>query len=141
MILPDVNVLVYAFRKDAQDHRRYREWLLGVVNGDSAYGVSPQVLSSFVRVSTHPAIFAQPSQLDEALAFCRALMEQPHGQLVQPGERQWSIFAELCRRTQASGNLVQDAWFAALAIENGCEWITTDRDYSRFPGLRWRPPF
>jgi toxin-antitoxin system PIN domain toxin len=141
VILPDVNVLVYAFRQDAHEHLRYQEWLQGVVNGESAYGVSSQVLSSFVRVSTHPAIFAQPSQLDEALDFCRLLMEQPHCQLVQPGARHWSIFDDLCRRAQASGNLVQDAWFAALAIENGCEWITTDRDYSRFPGLRWRPPF
>ncbi len=141
MILPDVNVLIYAFRKDAESHRRYREWLHDVVNGESAFGLSPQVLSSFVRVSTHPAIFAQPSGLDEALAFCRALMDHPHCQLVQPGGRHWFIFEDLCRRAQASGNVVQDAWFAGLAIENGCEWITTDRDYARFPGLRWRLPF
>ena len=141
MILPDVNVLVYAFRKDALGHQRYREWLLAIVKGPSAYGVSPQVLSSVVRVTTHPGIFAQPSRLDEALAFCHALMEQIHCQVIQPGVRHWSIFADLCFRAQTAGNLVQDAWFAALAIENGCEWITTDRDYSRFPGLRWRPPF
>jgi len=141
MILPDVNVLIYAFRRDSREHVRYRQWLDAVVNGASAYAVSLQVLSSVVRVSTHRAIFAQPSQLDEALAFCRALMERPHCQLVQPGVRHWSIFADLCHQTQATGNLVHDAWFAGLAIENGCEWITTDRDYSRFPGLRWRAPF
>lgn len=141
MILPDVNVLIYAFRKDTRDHPRYREWLHSVVNGESAYGVSPQVLSSFVRVATHPAIFAHPSRLDETLTFCLVVMEQAHCQLIQPGARHWSIFADLCSRTQASGNLVQDAWFAALAIESACEWITTDRDYARFPGLRWRPPF
>ncbi len=141
MILPDVNVLIYAFRRDTQDHRRYREWLHSVVNGESAYGMSPQVLSSFVRVSTHPAIFSHPSGLDEALEFCGVLMKQPHCMLVHPGPRHWSIFADLCLRTQASGNRVQDAWFAGLAIENGCEWITTDRDYSRFPGLSWRSPF
>lgn len=140
MILPDVNVLVYAFRKDATDHSCYRDWLHSVVNGESAYGVSPQVLSSFIRVCTHPAIFSRPSRLDEALEFCRVLMQQPHCQIVQPGARHWEIFADLCVRSQASGNLVQDAWFAALAIESGCEWITTDRDYSRFPGLRWRSP-
>ena len=141
MILADANVLVYAFRTDSLEHPRYREWLDSVLNGQSAYGVSPQVLSSFVRISTHRRIYAQPSQLDEALAFCRVLMEQPHCQLIEPGARHWTIFADLCARTQASGNLVQDAWFAGLAIENGCEWITTDRDYSRFPGLHWRPPF
>jgi uncharacterized protein len=141
VILADANVLIYAFRRDALDHERYREWLQGIVNGKSAYGVSPQVLSSFVRVSTHPGIFARPSRLDEALAFCKVLMEQEHCQLIQAGPRHWSTFTDLCLRSRASGNLVQDAWFAALAIEHGCEWITTDRDYSRFPGLRWRPPF
>ena len=141
MILPDVNVLIYAFREEALDHKRYREWLHGVVNSDPAYGVSPQVLSSFVRVSTHPGVFARPSRLGEALAFCQVLMEQEHCQLIQPGPRHWPIFTDLCLRSQASGNLVQDAWFAAFAIEHSCEWITTDHDYSRFPGLRWHPPF
>lgn len=141
MILPDVNVLIYAFRKDARDHRRYRDWLHSVVNGESAYGMSPQVLSSFVRIATHADIFAQPSVLDEALSFSSALMQPEHCQIIQPGTRHWSIFAGLCLRSQASGNLVQDAWFAALAIEHGCEWVTSDRDYARFPGLRWRPVF
>ena len=59
---------------------------------------------------------------------------------VVPGERHWAIFSRLCREAGARGNLIPDAWFAALAIESGCEWITTDRDYARFPGLRWRHP-
>jgi uncharacterized protein len=141
VILPDVNVLVYAFRDDANNHVRYREWLNSVVNGNSAFGMSPQVLGSLIRICTHRTIFPRPSRLDEALAFCRVLLDQPHCQLIQPGARHWTIFEDLCRRTKASGNLVQDAWFAALAIENGCEWITTDRDYARFHGLRWRTPF
>jgi toxin-antitoxin system PIN domain toxin len=141
VILPDVNVLVYAFRDDTQNHRLYREWLDSVVNGDSAYAISPQVLSSVVRICTHSAIFPKPSQLDQALAFCRVLMDQPHCQLVRPGARHWSIFADLCERVHAAGNLVQDAWFAALAIEHGCQWVTNDRHYACFPGLAWRPPF
>jgi len=140
VILADVNVLIYAFREDSPEHKPHREWLQVVVNSDSAYGVSPQVLGSFVRVVTHPAIFARPSTLAEALNFCQVLMDQPHCQLIRPGPRHWSIFTDLCRRAHAIGNLVQDAWFAALAIEHGCEWITTDRDYARFPGLAWRPP-
>jgi predicted nucleic acid-binding protein len=79
--------------------------------------------------------------LEEALAFANLLVDQPHCQVIQPGARHWGIFAGLCRRARASGNLVPDAWFAALAIESGCEWITTDRDYARFEGLRWRAPF
>jgi hypothetical protein len=141
MILPDANVLVYAFRSDAERHAQYRSWLEAVVNGEAAYGMSPQVLSSMLRIVTHRRVFARPDRLDEALAFCSMLLEQPHCQVIQPGPRHWKIFCDLCRGSQASGNLVQDAWFAALAIESGCEWITTDRDYARFEGLRWHPPF
>ncbi len=134
-------MLVYAFSDDTQNHRAYRGWLDSVVNGVAAYAISPQVLGSVVRICTHPAIFLNPSQLDQALAFCRVLIDQPHCQLVRPGPRHWSLFADLCRRARAAGNLVQDAWFAALAIEHGCEWVTSDRDYARFPGLAWRSPF
>lgn len=141
MILPDVNVLLYAFRDDSLQHEQYRRWLSDVVNGQTAYGVSPQVLASVVRISTHPKIYKRPSRLSEALAFCKALLEQPHTRLIQPGERHWAIFEDLCRGARVTGNLAQDAWFAALAIEAGCEWITTDRDYARFEGLRWRAPF
>jgi predicted nucleic acid-binding protein len=69
------------------------------------------------------------------------VLEPDHCSAVQPGQRHWAIFDDLCRRSKATGNLVPDAWFAALAIESGCEWITNDRDYARFPGLRWREPF
>jgi toxin-antitoxin system PIN domain toxin len=141
VILCDVNVLLYAFRKDAIDHDKYLAWLEEVVNGDAAYGVSPQVLASLIRLSTHPRVFARPSGLDEALAFSRTLIEQPNCVVVSPGPRHWDLFARLCADAQATGNLVPDAWFAAMAVESGCEWITTDRDYARFKGLRWRPPF
>jgi hypothetical protein len=100
--------------------------------------MSPQVLSAMVRISTHPRIYVRPSRLAEALSFSAILLNQPHCQLVQPGPRHWEIFSGLCRHAEATGNLVQDAWYAALAIESGCEWITADRDYARFDGLRWR---
>ena len=138
MILPDVNVLIYAFRTDAQDHDRYKSWLEAVVNGPSAYGMSPQVLASLIRICTNPRIFAEPDRPNEVFAFSRVLLEQPNATVIVPGERHWQLFESLCDESNATGNLVQDAWFAALAIEAGCEWITTDRDYARFPGLRWR---
>lgn len=141
MILPDVNVLLYAFRDDSVDHTRYRAWLDDVVNGNEAYGMSPQVLCSVIRLSTHPRVYASPSRLENALAFARVLLEQPHCTVVTPGARHVSIFDELCRTAAATGNLVQDAWLAALAVEAGCEWITTDGDFARFRGLRWRRPF
>lgn len=141
MILPDVNVLLYALRSDSSNHAQYRRWLQAIVDGDEAYGMSPQVLGSLVRVASHPRIFARPSVLSDVFAFSDTLLNQPHCQVIQPGPRHWSIFSDLCIKAQAAGNLVQDAWFAALAIESGCEWITADRDYSRFTGLRWRIPF
>ena len=141
MILPDVNVLLYAFRADSEDHAQYKDWLESVVNGSAAYGISPQVLASVVRITTHHRIYAKPSSRDDVFDFCRTLLQQPNATVTEPGDRHWSIFEEMCTKAKATGNLAQDAWFAALAIEFGCEWITTDRDYARFPGLTWRTPF
>lgn len=140
MILPDVNVLIYAFRSDSSRHSEYKEWLENAVDGSEAYGISPQVLASFLRICTHPRIFLRPSELETALAFCRALLERPNATVITPQERHWDIFEALCRDSKATGNVLQDAWFAALAIETGCEWITTDRDFARFDDLRWRVP-
>ena len=140
MILPDVNVLIYAFRSDADKHPRYRAWLESVVNGPAAFGISPQVLSGMVRICTHSRIFSRPSSLKDVFAFCQSLLEQPNATLITPGERHWALFDKLCRESAATGNLIQDACFAALAIESGCEWITTDRDFARFKGLNWRAP-
>jgi len=136
-----VNVLIYAFRVDSADHFKYRTWLSELVNGVAAYGMAPQVLSSVIRICTHPRIFTQPSSLNEVLAFCNVLLEAPNATLITPQERHWSIFQSLCGRSKATGNLVPDAWLAALAIEAGCEWITTDGDFARFEELKWRPPF
>jgi toxin-antitoxin system PIN domain toxin len=141
MILPDVNILVYAFREQAPDHERYLTWLQSIVDGDEAYGMSPQVLSSFIRIVTNRRIFAMTDTAENAIAFANGFLEQPHCQVVQPGARHWGIFCDLCLSAKATGDLVADAWLAALAIEHGCEWITTDRDFARFPGLRWRTPF
>jgi len=140
VILPDVNVLVHAFRSDSSNHETCATWLGGVVNGDSRYGMAPQILSGVVRITTHPKVFAEPSTLDEVFRFCDILLAQSHCLVIQPGERHWEIFTRLCTEADARGNLVPDAWFAALAIESGCEWITFDRDFARFPGLRWRVP-
>ena len=138
MILPDVNVLLYAFRPDCAHHEKFRRWLSSVVDGSSAFGISPQVLSSVIRIATHPRAFVRPSRAGEVIRFAETLIEQPHCRIVQPGPRHWTIFRDLCHSTNAAGNLVPDAWFAALAIEHGCEWITTDRGFARFPGLRRR---
>jgi toxin-antitoxin system PIN domain toxin len=140
MILPDVNVLVYAHREDSHNHRAYHEWLEAAINSDQAYGVADIVLSGFLRVVTHPRVFNPPSTIEQALAFVQNVRNQPNCVIIRPGPRHWTIFEELCRAANVKGNLVPDAYLAALAIESGSEWITTDRDYSRFPGLSWRHP-
>ena len=140
MLLPDVNVLVYAHREDAPDHDRYREWLTELVNSPRAYGLSDLVLSGFLRVVTHPRVFREPSPPETALAFVSEVRDRPSRVPVIPGPRHWEIFLDLVRRAEARGNLIPDAYFAALAIESGSEWITTDRDYARFTELRWRHP-
>jgi len=140
IILPDVNVLVYAFRKDMDQHIEYREWLQREFASKRSIGISELVLSSVIRVTTHHKIFVRPSSLKEALKFVNFLRGDPHTVLINPGPRHWDIFLELCRKVNARGNLITDAYLAALAIESGCEWITADRDFARFPGLRWRHP-
>lgn len=93
-----------------------------------------------MRIVTHPKIFRGPTPLDQALTFTEQIRSRPTCVPIAPGPRHWRVFTGLCRETQARGNLVPDAYLAALAIESGSEWITTDRDYARFPGLRWRHP-
>ena len=140
MILADVNVLIYAHREDAVEHEAYREWLESVVNSDQAFGLSDVVLSGFLRVATHRRILKPPTPTSRALEFVEVLRQQPNAVMLAPGARHWDIFVGLCRQTQAKGSIVGDAFLAALAIESGSEWITADRDFARFPGLRWRHP-
>jgi toxin-antitoxin system PIN domain toxin len=140
VILCDVNVLIYAHKEGTDRHRDFHQWVTDVVNGDEPFGVSDQVLAGFLRIVTNRRVFERPSRLSEAFAFANALRDHPNAVPVQPGARHWDLFVRLCHDGKATGNLVPDAWFAALAIEAGCEWVTTDRDFARFPGLRWRHP-
>ena len=140
MILPDVNILIYAFRKDMPEHALCNPWLRDVVADEGAFGISALALSAMARVTTNPRVYRTPSSLEEAFRFCDYLRNQPNCRLVEPGERHWDIFRRLCVESDTRGARITDAWFAALAIEWGCEWITLDRDYARFPGLKWRTP-
>ncbi len=89
---------------------------------------------------SNPRIFVHPSPIEEAFAYCDNLLHQPHCEVVRPGARHWTIFTRLCVQSGARGPIVADAWFAALAIERGCTWITYDHDYARFRQLDWREP-
>lgn len=140
MRLTDTNILVYAHRPEAERHQEYLAWVTGMVNGAEPYAVSDLAITGMVRVVTNPRIYKQPSSLDEALAFATEVREQPHAHVVAPGTKFWAIFTDLCRHARARANLVPDAYLAALAIEHGCELVSTDTDFRRFPGLRWRHP-
>jgi toxin-antitoxin system PIN domain toxin len=140
MIVPDVNVLIYAHRADATDHAAYARWLQELVSGDAPFGCSEQALFGFVRIVTNPRVFRDPTPLELALSFVDELLARPRYVRLRPGSRHWSIFARLCRESGATANLIADAYHAALVIEHGCELATTDSDFARFPGLRWAHP-
>jgi toxin-antitoxin system PIN domain toxin len=132
---------LYAHRNDAVDHSRFRAWLDSVVKGPTRYGIAEIVLSGFVRIVTNSRIYDPPTSLDHALEFCEFVREGQSAVIVAPGPRHWQTFARLCVASGAKAGLVADAYLAALAIESDCELITTDRDFAKFPGLRWRHPF
>ncbi len=140
MVLIDVNIMVYAHRPESPRHHEFRRWFEVQVESDEPFGVSDLVMSGFLRIVTHPRIFDVPTSLEEALHVVARLRAQHNCVWVKPGPRHWEVFEKLCLTVGAKGNLIPDAYLAALAIESGSEWITTDRDYSRFPGLRWRHP-
>jgi toxin-antitoxin system PIN domain toxin len=140
VILPDVNVLIYAFRKDSLRHDVCKPWLDKVVSSEPQFGLSPLTLSAVARITTNPRIFKEPSPITEVFAFCDNLLNQPHCEVVRPGPRHWAIFKQICVEADVKGPRVADAWLAALAIERACLFITYDRDYVRFRGLERREP-
>lgn len=140
MMLLDTNVLIYAHRRDARRHEEYREWLEALIDGPQPYAVSDHALMGMIRIVTNPRIYRQPAMLEEALAFADQYRNQPHAMVVAPGTRFWPIFRSLCDAVGARGRLISDAYLAALAIEHGCELVTTDADFDKFPGLRTSRP-
>ena len=133
---PDVNVLVSAFREDAAHHHRCRAWLLGALSGREQVGLSELVLSGVLRVLTHPRVFHPPTPNEAATAFVDALLAQPACVALRPGNGHWRIFRGLTETLRLTGNRVPDGYHAALAIEHGCEWITLDRGFTAYSGLR-----
>ena len=138
--LVDVTVLVCVHRPESPDHLAMRTWFAGLSSGGQRFGMADMVLSGFVRVVTNSRVFKTPTPVHIALDICAALLRSPQCVRVEPGPSHWAIFDRLCRATNAAGPLVPDAYLAALAIEHGCEWVTADRGFSKYPGLTWRHP-
>jgi toxin-antitoxin system PIN domain toxin len=140
MLMPDVNVLVGAYRTDVEHHVALKTWLETAVSAGESVGISDAVASGFVRVVTHPRVFAVPTPLETSLAQMRSLLAASGVLRVTPSDGYWDVFDRLCVRADARGNLVADAAHAAVAIQTGATWITLDRDFARFEGLKWRSP-
>ena len=140
MQLPDINLLVYAHRADSPRHKEAQTWLETALSSEEAVALTGSVLSGFVRVVTNSAAFRTPTPLGEALEFARFLREEAGTTWLSPGDTHWSLFDRICRGARVTGNLVPDAFLAALALEHGCEIVTFDRDFARFKGLKWMVP-
>lgn len=138
MLLADVNVFIYAHRPESPSSAETGKWLAEALSGDEPFGVGELVLSAFLRIVTNHRVYREPTPPALALEFCDEVLAAPAAIPVRAGVRHWSIFSALCSRVGARGNVVPDAFHAALAIENGATWITTDGGFARFPGLRWR---
>jgi toxin-antitoxin system PIN domain toxin len=137
MLVPDVNVLLAGFRPDHTHHRLARRFLEEARAGTTAIGVSDVALAGLTRLATNPRVVVRPDPVDAVLDFVDVLLEPP-AQLLQAGSNHWTRFAGLCRHLHLRGNLVPDAYLAALALEQSAELITFDRGFGRYPGLRWR---
>lgn len=141
MILPDVNVLVYAFRREAEEHEAYAAWLRDVVGGTEELALHDPVLTGFVRIVTHPRIMSEPAPTPVALGFVAALCGAARARWIPAGQPSWEVLTRLVDGDPGiRANLVPDAHLAAVALAHGCRLATADRGFARFPGLRWFDP-
>ncbi len=140
MILVDANVLLYAEDELSPHHSSARQWWDAQLSGVSPVCLCWTVLNAFLRIATSPRVFEHPLSLEQAIARVQSWLEQPCTRMVHPTDRHWIVFQEMLVEGQAVANLVTDAHLAALACEYGCELISTDADFSRFPMVKWRNP-
>lgn len=140
MILVDANILLYAEDSLHPRHERARAWWDAHLSGDQIVCLCWTVLLAFIRIATNPRVFENPLSLEQAVARVQSWLDQPCTRVIRPTERHWIVFQQTLEDGQAVTNLVTDAHLAALAIEHGCEFASTDSDFARFPGLKWKNP-
>ena len=140
MILVDANLLIYAVNQDAPLNQKAKPWLESVLSGKETVGFSWNVLLAFLRLTTRPGLFRRPLPVNTALDLVASWLDQTSATLVHPGPRHLSVLRELLQPLGTGGNLTSDAHLAALAIEHGAELCSSDTDFARFPGLKWRNP-
>ncbi len=137
VLLPDVNVLLAGFRPDHVHHRPARAFLEDARSQTATLAISDVAMTSLVRLATNPRVFAQPDTVDAVLDYIDALLDPP-AELITAGVSHWPRFAGLCRALNLRGNLVPDAYLAALALEQRAQLVTFDRGFGRYPRLSWR---
>jgi len=140
VIVPDVNILLYAFDEALPRHAAYAAWLGDLATGQMPFGLSELVAFGFLRIATNPKVMQVPASTETALAFIAELQARPNCRMLRPGPRHFAIFTDLCRELGLRGNLISDAHHAALVIEHDGVWATSDADFDRFPGLLWLHP-
>ncbi|MHB1173044.1 MAG: TA system VapC family ribonuclease toxin [Lacisediminihabitans sp.] len=141
MILADINVLVYAFDESSPKHERYANWLAGTLAGADTFALVDTVLSGFIRIVTHPKIFADPAPVALAMQFVDTIIEAPAAAWVSPNRAVWQAFSRLATiDTAIRGNLVPDAYLASVATAYGTRLATADRGFARYAGLDWFDP-
>ena len=136
----DANLLLYAEDSSSPQHAKARAWWDGQLTGGSPVCLCWSVLGAFIRIGTNARVFHRPLTLDQAVGRVQSWLAQPCTRIVQPTDRHWVVFQDMLREGQAIANLVTDAHLAALAVEHGCELNSTDADFARFPGVKWRNP-
>ena len=140
MLMPDVNILIYAHREEEKCHEAYANWLKTLVDGTEPFALSVLAAVGFVRIVTNRRIYEDPTPLPVALAFIEQMTTHPRCRTAIPSETHLGETVRLCRAASATGKWVADAQHAALAISEGCTWVTRDGDFARFEqhGLRWQ---
>lgn len=140
MILVDANILLYAENQADPNHQRARDWWQEQLSGTTPVCLPWVVLSAFIRIGTSHRAFPRPLGVGEAGDRVQEWLARPCARVINPTPSHWQTFRRLLVAAQAAGNLVTDAHVAALAIEHGCVLCSTDADFARFPGLKWRNP-
>jgi toxin-antitoxin system PIN domain toxin len=140
MTIVDVNLLIYAVNEDAPYHRKAKAWLEAALSGTETVGLPWIVLLAFLRLTTRAGLFQKPLSVETAVNLLDVWLQQPSVTVPEPSPRHLRILRNLILPLGAGGNLTSDAHLAALAIEHNAELCSTDNDFARFDGLRWRNP-
>jgi uncharacterized protein len=140
VILVDANILLYAEDELSPQHNSARAWWDAQLSGSATVCLCWTVLCAFIRIGTNPRVFERPLTLKQAISRVQSWLDQPCTRLIHPTERHWIVLQQLLMDGQALANLVTDAHLAALAVQHGCELMSTDSDFARFPKVKWKNP-